>query len=77
MRANLFFLLIQLQPRRPRNAKVVNTCLRRGHKNNGYIEIENSESENEMQFTEQELGGVIYRLPERGIKLDFIDKIKA
>ncbi|RPB26446.1 hypothetical protein L211DRAFT_899709 [Terfezia boudieri ATCC MYA-4762] len=66
-----------LQPRRPRNAKVVNTCLRRGHKNNGYIEIENSESEDEMQFNEHELGGVIYRLPERGIKLDFIDKIKA
>ncbi|KAF8454638.1 hypothetical protein BDZ91DRAFT_852964 [Kalaharituber pfeilii] len=66
-----------LQPRRPRNAKVVDTYLRRGHKNNGYIEIENSESEEEMQFTEHEDGGIIYRLPERGIKLDFIDKIKA
>jgi len=30
-----------------------------------------------MQFNEHELGGIIYRLPERGIKLDFIDKIKA
>ncbi|KAI5811221.1 hypothetical protein DFH27DRAFT_16488 [Peziza echinospora] len=66
-----------LQPRRPRNAKVVDTFLRRGHRNNGYIEIENSESEDEMQFHEHEQGGVIYRLPERGIKLDFIDKIRA
>ena len=51
--------------------------LRRGHKNDGLIEIENEpEEEDSTEFEEITVSGVIYRLPERGIKLDFLDKIK-
>jgi len=45
--------------------------LRRGHKNNGLIEIDN-ESDHEMDFEETTANGIVYRLPERGIKLDFM-----
>jgi hypothetical protein len=63
----------QLERRRPKIAPVVDTHLRRGHKNNGLIEVENEE---EMEFDEVTISGVVYRLPERGIKLDFLDKVK-
>lgn len=59
--------------RRPKKARVVDTMLRRGHQNNGIIEIE---SEDEDQFDEVQMSGVVYRLPERGIKLDFIETVK-
>ncbi|KAL7275175.1 hypothetical protein RUND412_001896 [Rhizina undulata] len=61
-----------LQPRRPKKAVVANTFLRRGFKNNGVIEIENEEEET---FDDVMINGVVYRLPERGIKLDFIEKV--
>ncbi|CUS07932.1 unnamed protein product [Tuber aestivum] len=61
------------QPRRPKKAIIVDAYLRRGMKNNGVIEIENEEEET---FEEVLISGVVYRLPERGIKLDFIEKIK-
>lgn len=46
--------------------------MRRGFKNNGLIEILN-ESESD---SEKVISGVIYRLPENGIKLDFISRVK-
>ncbi|PWW77893.1 hypothetical protein C7212DRAFT_292486 [Tuber magnatum] len=61
------------QPRRPKKAVIVDAYLRRGMKNNGVIEIENEEEE---AFEEVLISGVVYRLPERGIKLDFIEKVK-
>lgn len=61
--------------RRPKNAKIVDAGLRRGFINNGLIEIENEPSDDEV-FHEREQLGVVYRLPERGIKLDFIDRVK-
>ncbi|KAI9879463.1 MAG: hypothetical protein M1830_008510 [Pleopsidium flavum] len=61
--------------RRPKNAKIVDTALRRGFVNNGLIEIENEASDDE-EFFEREQLGVVYRLPERGVKLDFIDRVK-
>lgn len=61
--------------RRPKNAKIVDAALSRGFVNNGLIEIENEPSDDE-QFHEKEQLGVVYRLPERGIKLDFIDRVK-
>jgi len=62
--------------RRPKNARVVNTALRRGFKNNGLIEIENESSgSDEDDFYQMQEFGNVYRLPERGIKLDFIDKV--
>jgi hypothetical protein len=63
--------------RRPKNAKIVDTHLRRGFVNNGLIEIENEPSDTEDgQFFDKNHFGIVYRLPERGIKLDFIAKVR-
>lgn len=60
--------------RRPKNARIVDTALRRGFINNGLIEIENEASDDDKM--EDEGVGIIYRVPEKGIKLDFIDRVK-
>lgn len=62
--------------RRPRGAKVVDTALNRDFINDGVIEIAPDSSDEESEFYEEEVAGVVYRLPEKGIKLDFIDKVK-
>ncbi|KAF2457608.1 hypothetical protein BDY21DRAFT_29844 [Lineolata rhizophorae] len=59
-----------------KNPKVVDTDLRRGFKNNGIVEIANETSDDEEFYEEEMDDGVIYRLPESGIKLDFISKVK-
>ena len=61
--------------RRPRNATIIDIGLRRGFKNNGLIEIENELSAEESDI-EREIGGTIYRVPEKGLKLDFIERIR-
>ncbi|KAG8531580.1 uncharacterized protein KY384_003210 [Bacidia gigantensis] len=61
--------------RKPKTARLVGTGLRRGFTNNGLIEIEEEQSEEESEI-EREMSGVVYKVPERGIKLDFIDRIK-
>ena len=61
--------------RRPKDAKIVDIALHRGFKNNGLIEIENEASEDESEI-EREVSGIIYRVPEKGLKLDFIDRVK-
>lgn len=61
--------------RKPRNAKIVDTSLNRGFVNEGIIEVINDESEEESEFYDEEVSGVVYRLPEKGIKLDFIDRV--
>lgn len=62
--------------RKPRGAKVVDTSLNRGFINNGVIEIAPDESDTDSEFYDEEVAGVVFRLPEKGIKLDFIDKVK-
>ncbi|KAI4761816.1 hypothetical protein E4T52_06015 [Aureobasidium sp. EXF-3400] len=62
--------------RRPRSAKVVDTALSRGFINDGVIEIANDSSEDESEFEEIEVASTVYRLPEKGIKLDFIDRVR-
>jgi hypothetical protein len=62
--------------RRPRAAKVVDTALTRDFINDGVIEIVNDSSEDESEFEEIEVSGTVYRLPEKGIKLDFIDRVR-
>jgi hypothetical protein len=57
--------------RRPKNAKIVDPQLRRGVKNNGVIEIENDPSDGEEEVED----GVIHRVTEKSIKLDFIDRV--
>ena len=54
---------------------IVNIALRRGFRNSGLIEIDQDESDEESEI-ERELSGVIHKVPERGIKLDFIDRIR-
>lgn len=63
--------------RKPKNAKILDTALRRGFKNNGLIEIVDDESEHEVFEDEEGPEGAIYKVPARGIKLDFIDKART
>jgi hypothetical protein len=62
--------------RKIKGASAIKPAFTRGVRNNGYIEIENepSEDEEEQGFYEQREYGHVYRLPEKGIKLDFISK---
>ncbi|KAI9678917.1 MAG: hypothetical protein M1829_001902 [Trizodia sp. TS-e1964] len=64
--------------RRPKHPIIVDTALRRGFKNNGMIEIENEneESDGENGFYDHENFGRVFRLSEKGIKLDFISAIR-
>jgi len=63
--------------RRIKGASVIKPAVSRGIKNNGYIEIENALSDDEEQgFYEQREYGHVYKLPEDGIKLDFISQIR-
>ena len=71
--------------RRPKNARIVDVSMRRGFTNNGLIEVGwDSEDEKgfapsvpEEEFEDLQKGGVVYRLPARGIVLDFIHKVKS
>ncbi|KAH7038133.1 uncharacterized protein B0I36DRAFT_75884 [Microdochium trichocladiopsis] len=71
-------LMAKLAPahklRKIKGAPVIEQAYGRGLTNNGCIEIEeDSEDENEAQY--QNFGRV-YRVPERGVKLDFISRVK-
>ncbi|KAB2579862.1 Uncharacterized protein DBV05_g1472 [Lasiodiplodia theobromae] len=63
--------------RKPKNPNIVDVNMRRGFRNNGIIEVadESSDSEKEFESNDDE-DGVVYRLPVKGIKLDFISKVK-
>ena len=61
--------------RRPKHPLIRDVSMRRGFVNNGLIEIIN-ESDHDESDVERESAGVIYRVPENGIKLDFIDRVK-
>jgi len=61
--------------RKPKNPRIVDVALRRGFRNNGIIEIDNMSSD-EDEFAEKDMLGTVYRLPEHGIRLDFIDRVK-
>lgn len=62
--------------RKIKGAPVIKPAFSCGMRNNGHIEIEYEASvdEPEQEFFEQKEYGHVYRLPERGIKLDFITK---
>lgn len=61
--------------RRIKGASVITPAISRGLRNNGHIEIEFAPSEDEDEgFFEQKEFGHVYKLPEEGIKLDFISK---
>ena len=60
--------------RRPKNAKVVDTHLSRGFRNNGMIEIDNEDDKDDQPEPDED--GTVYRVTERSVKLDFIDRVK-
>lgn len=60
--------------RRPKNPKIIDIGLRRGFRNNGLIEIDNDSSGEEDEIN-RELSSSTFRVPEKGIKLDFIDRM--
>lgn len=60
--------------RKPRNPRIIEPAISRGIPNNGLIEVINDPSDEEDEITNQ--GPSIYRITERGIKLDFIDKMR-
>ena len=61
--------------RKPKNAILFTVALSRGFKNNGIIEIDLMKDE-EPDLREVEMNGTICRLPEQGLRLDFIDRVK-
>lgn len=65
--------------RKPKNPKIVDVNMGRGFKNSGVIEVADDTSESDKEFTDvgnEEDEGTVYRLPSKGIKLDFIAKVK-
>ncbi|KAI9725136.1 MAG: hypothetical protein M1828_003478 [Chrysothrix sp. TS-e1954] len=64
--------------RKPRHSKVIKTDLRRRIPNNGNIEIESeAETETDSEPDTDDYYGSTLSLPAKGVKLDFISKIKA
>jgi len=62
--------------RRPKNARIVDANIKRGHINNGLIEVA-TDSEDDIEIEDLDDGdGYVTRLPAHGIKLDFIAKAK-
>ncbi|PNS20711.1 hypothetical protein CAC42_2956 [Sphaceloma murrayae] len=64
--------------RRPKHFKTIDTALSRGSINYGQIDVaHDSSSAEESEFEEDETPtGTIVRVPAKGIKLDFIDKVQ-
>ncbi|RMD42751.1 hypothetical protein DV735_g2343, partial [Chaetothyriales sp. CBS 134920] len=66
----------QPRPRRPKNARPVDVDLTRGFRNNGVIDVE-LESDVELpSIKDVDMQGQVFRLQEKGIRLDFIDRVK-
>ena len=65
----------QLKLRRPKDAIPNDVSLVRGFPNNGLIEVELM-PEIETNFEEIDMEGTVYRLPEEGVRLDFVNKVK-
>jgi len=69
----------RIHVRKPKNAKLVETSLKRGFRNNGVVDVlddDSDDSDSEFYDEETQEESVVYRMPASGIKLDFIDKIK-
>jgi hypothetical protein len=62
--------------RKLKGAVSITPTIPRGSRNNGHIEIEESPSDDDETrgFYDDTQFGTVYRLPEEGLKLDFISK---
>jgi hypothetical protein len=64
--------------RKIKGSSPITPAWRRGTRNNGHIEIESSDDvQTSGGFYEDNKFGVVYKLPEEGIKLDFISKYET
>ncbi|KAK1756065.1 transcriptional regulatory protein RCO1 [Echria macrotheca] len=63
--------------RKIKNASVIQPAFSRGYVNNGYIEVDMQESEDESGWKDVETYGRTVRLPEKGIKLDFLARARS
>jgi len=61
--------------RRPKSAIPFDVAVPRGFRNNGVIDVKLMKDE-VPDIKEVEMHGQVYRLPEMGIRLDFIDRVK-
>ncbi|KAL2017019.1 hypothetical protein VTK56DRAFT_2663 [Thermocarpiscus australiensis] len=62
--------------RKIKDAPVIRPAFSRGFANNGYIEVELDDSEDESGWKNVETYGRTVRLPEKGIKLDFLSRAR-
>lgn len=69
--------------RKPRHPQVVQPTFSRGMRNNGLVDIINDpddDTDGEGNYVfgndEKDFNSHIYRIPEKGLVLDFIDKVK-
>lgn len=58
----------------PKNPIPRDVSMTRGFRNNGVIDVELMKDDERID--EVEMPGTIYRLPERGIRLDFLDRVR-
>ena len=65
----------QSRLRRPKNPISKDVSMERGFRNNGVIDV-TLMKEDDARIAGVEMYGQVYRLPERGIRLDFIDRVK-
>ncbi|KAK4936800.1 hypothetical protein LTR10_022389 [Elasticomyces elasticus] len=63
--------------RKPKSAVLLEVPFHRGFPNNGIIEVELMKDESVFDKTKEvHMEGKIYRVPEKSIRLDFIDRVK-
>lgn len=63
--------------RKPKNAVPLDVAVTRGFRNNGIIEIDLLPDEPDINKTKEfNMHGKIHRIPELGLRLDFIDRVK-
>jgi len=63
--------------RKIKGAPVISPAFSRGHLNNGYIDVALEASDDESGWKNVETYGRTVRLPEKGIKLDFLSRYGA
>ncbi|KAL1871874.1 hypothetical protein VTK73DRAFT_1842 [Phialemonium thermophilum] len=62
--------------RKIKGAPAITPAFRRGNINNGYIDVVPDDSDDESGWKDVNTFGKLYKLPEKGIKLDFFSRIR-
>ncbi|KAK5663938.1 hypothetical protein OQA88_150 [Cercophora sp. LCS_1] len=62
--------------RKIKGAPIIEPIFQRGYINNGYIEVADDETPDESGWKDVETYGRIVRLPQKGIKLDFVSRMR-